>query len=112
MSLSAEQAAFLLDVCKLVPYATELGFRVVGRELGRTEEQQAWYVSRGKSATLASNHLRNCAIDLYFILDNKICYDREKLAPVVAYWKSLSPKNKWGGDWKKPVDMPHFERVP
>jgi hypothetical protein len=33
MSLSNEQAAFLLDACKLIQYATEQGFKVTG---GRT----------------------------------------------------------------------------
>jgi hypothetical protein len=33
MSLSTEQAAFLLDACKLIQYATEQGFKVTGGEL-------------------------------------------------------------------------------
>ena len=33
MSLSTEQAAFLLDACKLIQYATEQGFVVTGGEL-------------------------------------------------------------------------------
>jgi hypothetical protein len=41
MSLSTEQAAFLLDACKLIQYATEQGFKVTGGELSRTPEQQA-----------------------------------------------------------------------
>ena len=36
MSLNQEQAAFLLDVCKLVTHATEQGFVVTGGELART----------------------------------------------------------------------------
>ena len=34
MSLSQEQAAFLLDACKLIQYATDSGFMVTG-EIGR-----------------------------------------------------------------------------
>jgi hypothetical protein len=33
MSLSTEQAAFLLDACKLIQYATDQGFKVTGGEL-------------------------------------------------------------------------------
>jgi len=40
VSLVAEQAAFLLDVAKLINKATELGFVVTGGELARTPEQQ------------------------------------------------------------------------
>ena len=40
MSLSQEQAAFLMDACKLIQYATEQGWTVTGGELYRTPEQQ------------------------------------------------------------------------
>lgn len=40
MSAVREQAAFLLDVCKLIERATELGFQVTAGELYRTPEQQ------------------------------------------------------------------------
>jgi len=71
MSLSTEQAAFLLDMCKLIQYATDQGFVVTGGELARTPEQQAIYG---------------------------------------AYWETLHPKNRWGGNFKSLVDCPHFER--
>jgi len=54
MSLSREQAAFLLDMCKLIQYATEQGFMVTGGELARTPEQQAIYVKTGRSKTMNS----------------------------------------------------------
>jgi hypothetical protein len=112
MSLFAEQAAFLLDMCRLVMKATELGFMVSGRELGRTAEQQQIYVKTGRSTTMASNHLRNCAVDLYFMRDGKLVMDVETLAPLGVYWQSLNPKNQWGGFWKSLKDVPHFERRP
>jgi hypothetical protein len=27
-----------------------------------------------------------------------------------AYWVSLHPKNRWGGNFSNLVDCPHFER--
>jgi hypothetical protein len=66
MSLSTEQAAFLLDMCKLIQYATDQGFKVTGGELSRTPEQQAIYVKTGRSKTMNSIHLKRCAIDLNF----------------------------------------------
>jgi hypothetical protein len=112
MSLFAEQAAFLLDICRLVQMATNAGFAVAGRELGRTPEQQALYVKSGRSQTMASNHLRNCALDLYFMRDGQLVYDRATLLPLGEYWKSLSSKNDWGGFWHSFKDLPHFERRP
>lgn len=110
MSLSDEQAAFLLDVCKLVPFATNLGFKVTGGELQRTQVQQEIYVKTGKSKTMNSNHLKKLAIDLNFIKNGQLIYDKEELAPIGAYWESLNSKNRWGGNFKTFVDMPHFER--
>lgn len=110
MSLSQEQAAFLLDACKLIEYATAQGWTVTGGELYRTPEQQAIYVNTGRSKTLNSNHLKRLAIDLNFIKDGKIIWDKATLAPLGAFWESLNPKNRWGGNFKSLVDCPHFER--
>jgi len=38
--LVAEQAAFLLDVCKLIQFATAEGWVITGGELWRSPEQQ------------------------------------------------------------------------
>ena len=110
MSLVKEQAAFLLDVAKLINKATELGFVVTGGELFRTPEQQQIYVKTGRSKTMNSLHLQRRAVDLNFFVDGKLTYDKKTLAPLGAYWESLHPKNRWGGNFKSLVDCPHFER--
>jgi hypothetical protein len=110
MSLVAEQAAFLLDVAKLINKATEMGFVVTGGELFRTAEQQQIYMKTGRSKTMNSLHLRRCAIDLNFFKGGKLTYDVALLKPVGDYWESLNPKNQWGGNWKSFKDVPHFER--
>ena len=110
MSLVKEQAAFLLDVCKLIEFATAQGFTVTGGELARTPEQQAIYVKSGRSKTMNSIHLKRCAIDLNFFKNGQLTYDIPTLQPVGDYWQSLDPKNQWGGNWKSFKDVPHFER--
>lgn len=112
MSLVVEQAAFLLDEARFVLAVTAMGFTVTGKELGRTADQQAIYVKTGRSTTMNSNHLRNCAIDLYFFKDGKLIMDKATLQPLGDLWESYSPKNRWGGNWKSFKDVPHFERVP
>lgn len=115
MKLVKEQSAFLLDVCKLIKFATEQGFVVTGGELARTLEMQKIYVQQGKANTMNSMHLKRCAVDLNFFTKKdgrlKLTYDVEILRPIGNYWKSLSPLNSWGGDWVSPQDTPHFERV-
>jgi len=56
MSLSQEQAAFLLDACKLIQFATEQGFMVTGGELARTPEQQAIHVNAGRQDQIPLPH--------------------------------------------------------
>jgi len=106
----SEQAAFLLDVCRLINRATELGFVVTAGELYRTPEQQQIYVKTGRSRTMNSLHLQRRAVDLNFFKDNELCYDKAVLAPLGVYWESLHPLNSWGGNGVKLVDTPHFSR--
>ena len=110
MSIVPAQAEFLQDACKLIQWAVEQGWVVTGGELYRTPEQQAIYVKTGRSATMKSNHLIRCAIDLNFFKEGKLVWDKDQLAPLGAFWESLNPKNRWGGNFKKLVDLPHFER--
>ncbi len=110
MSNVAEQAAFLLDVGRLVQKATELGFLVTAGELYRTPEQQEIYVKTGRSRTMNSLHIQRRAVGLNFFKDGKLVYDKRVLAPLGAYWESLNPLNSWGGNGVKLVDTPHFSR--
>ena len=108
--LVVEQAAFLLDACRLIAYATQEGWTVTGGELARTPEQQDIYVKTGRSKTTKSLHLQRLAIDLNFFRDGKLVYDVAALKPVGDYWQSLSKQNSWGGSWSSFKDVPHFER--
>ena len=110
MSNTSEQAAFLLDVCKLIQKATEMGFVVTAGELYRTPEQQQIYIKSGRSRTMNSLHLQRRAVDLNFFLNGKLTYDKAVLAPLGAYWESLHRLNSWGGNGVKLVDTPHFSR--
>lgn len=110
MSRVAEQAAFLLDVCKLIQYATQQGFVVTGGELYRTPEQQEIHIKAGRSMTMNSLHLFRQAVDLNFFLDGKLIWDKATLAGLGAYWESLHPLNSWGGNGIRLVDTPHFSR--
>mgnify|MGYP003335027916 CR=1 FL=1 len=110
MSNVSEQAAFLLDVGRLVQKATELGFVVTAGEMYRTPEQQQIYVKTGRSRTMNSLHLQRRAVDLNFFRDGQFVYSKAILSPLGAYWESLHPYNSWGGNGDKLVDVPHFSR--
>ena len=110
MSAVRDQAAFLIDIGKLVEYDTAQGFVVTGGELYRTPEQQQIYVKTGRSRTMNSLHLQRRAVDLNFFKDGKLVYDKAVLAPLGLFWESLHPLNSWGGNGVKLVDVPHFSR--
>lgn len=110
MSLVSDQAAFLLDVCKLIQFASAQGFTVTAGELYRTPEQQEIYMKTGRSATMNSMHLKRLAVDLNFIISGQLIGNKATLAPLGAYWESLNPMNSWGGNGVRLVDTPHFSR--
>jgi hypothetical protein len=112
MNLVAEQNAFLGDVAKLIEfiYNSDNGMLITAGELFRTNYQQTEYVKNGLSNTMFSNHCRRLAIDLNFIQNGNIIDDKEKLLIYGDFWESLSPENRWGGNFSTIYDPGHFER--
>lgn len=107
-----EQAAFMQDVAVLTRWCYNQGFAVTAGEFLRTPLQQAEYVRTGRSKTLNSNHLdkRACDLHFFYLETGKYLATKDEIAPIGAYWESLSSKNRWGGNFKSLCDSPHFER--
>lgn len=107
-----EQSAFLQDVAILIRWCDTQGFAVTAGEFLRTPLQQAEYVRTGRSKTFNSIHLDKRACDLHFfrLSDGSYLATKDEIAPIGAYWESLSSKNRWGGNFKSLCDAPHFER--
>jgi hypothetical protein len=110
MKLIYEQNAFLMDFVKLLTWCEVKGWMLTGGELWRTEEQQRAYLAAGKTKTMQSNHLRRLAIDLNFFMNDVLVTDKAHLQEIGDYWESLSPENRWGGNFRSLLDCPHFER--
>ena len=112
---AVSQAEILRDVARLTLYADSVGVDVTAGEFERPRMMQEYYVKTGRSKTMKSDHLYRRAADLYFFVrednDLRLTYDVDELRPIVEYWKSLNPKNYWGGDeWPGFKDVPHFGR--
>lgn len=115
MSINREQAIFLQHVAELIRKAPDYGLTLTGGELYRTPEQQALHVKNGRSKTMDSQHLKRMAIDLNFFQEEpdgslRLVYDGENVRQLGAFWESLDPANRWGGNWSSFKDAPHFER--
>lgn len=111
MSLSKHQQIFAEHVMRLLLFIISNGYKVTFGEAQRTIEQQKIYFDSKKSLTMDSMHLKKLAIDLnFFDKQNNLTYDKNELTFIADYWKSLDPLNRWGGDFKRLSDTPHFER--
>lgn len=115
MSHVRDQSVFLMQVADLIGKAHDLGLVLTGGELYRTPEQQAIYVRTGRSKTTQSQHLKRLAIDLNFFERTangalRLIYDSPAIRGLGAYWESLDPANRWGGNWTGFRDVAHFER--
>lgn len=110
MSLTEHQYEFTKDVADLIIYAQIVGIKLTFGEVYRTKYQQVKYVNDGLSNTLLSLHRKRLAVDFNFFVDGKLTYQKEAVQELGDYWESLSPLNKWGGNWKSFKDIPHFER--
>jgi hypothetical protein len=109
MKLQEKQVIFSGNVGALLDYIIKMGFRCTLGEAYRTAEQATLYAQQGKGIK-NSLHCKRLAIDLN-LFDRAGTYlkSKESYQLFGDYWKSLHPKNRWGGDFEKLVDSNHFE---
>lgn len=123
MTLRETQSTFLFNLHKLIGWAFENGYELTGGELSRTKDQQILYFegltlqkfgfeikivsAKRLSKTMFSAHLEKRAIDLNLFINGEYKTDKDSHKPLGEYWKSLHPKNVWGGDWG--WDANHYE---
>ncbi len=110
MSLRKEQSLFSKDIVAFLSWALSEGYEFTFGEAQRTAEQQALYVKNGRSKTLASQHLKKLAIDIFFFKDGKLLASKEECQSLGNKWESMCAANEWGGNWNRFKDVPHFQR--
>jgi len=126
MKLSEHQSIFSNNIARLIIFANSKGIDLTFGEAYRTQDQQKLYYygksihpddgelriinDKRRSHTMRSNHLRRLAVDFNFFIKGKLFYRHELINQLGAYWESLDPLNRWGGNFKNFYDAPHFER--
>jgi len=115
MSTVEQQNAFIKDAARLILEAQKFGLKVTAGELYRTQEQQDIYYRTGKSKLKHSLHQDRMAIDLNFFKrtttgEMELTYNKADIQKLGDWWETLSPQNKWGGNWSGFIDTPHFQR--
>ena len=113
MKLSILQRQFSYNISKLITYIyDELFMSCSFGEAWRTPEQAKIYAEQGKGSS-SSLHCDRLAIDLnLYDQDGNYLTKTEAYAEIGAYWKSLNPANRWGGDFKNRPDGNHFSMTP
>ncbi len=104
------QLIFPQLISKLITYAYQTNCKLTFGEAWRTPEQAAIYAQEGKGV-LHSEHINKLAVDfsLFVNVHDSWVYqtDSAAYAGLGAYWKTLHPLARWGGDFTR-KDGNHF----
>ena len=106
MTLGEKQRRFTELVARLIVWAYEQGYELTFGEAYRTPEQAALNAAKGSGIT-NSLHGKRLAIDLNLFVGGTYQMETAAYAELGAYWKSLDPEARWGGDFAK-KDGNHF----
>ena len=125
MKLSENQIIFSINIADLILKANSMGIGLTFGDAFRPQELQILYCygysvevendapklikSNKRSQTLVSKHGKRLAVDFNHFLDGILTYDKAVLQELGDYWESLHPKNRWGGNFKSFLDIPHYE---
>ena len=110
MTLGTAQREVMFHVSELIQYIYSKGFSVSGGDLYRDPRSHGKMNENGPYGRDRSAHKQRLAIDLN-LFDEEGTYLRDTRAHQVfgEYWKGLHPKNRWGGDFRRP-DGNHYSR--
>lgn len=92
---------------KLIQYARMLGYELTWGQTVRTEAEAKANAVKG-SGIKSSLHRIGLAVDLNLFKDGRYLTNSEDHAPLGAYWKTLHPLCRWGGDFKPKPDGNHY----
>lgn len=106
MTLRELQSLHLELVCtKLVPFALSKGYALTWGQTTRTDAEAQANAAAG-SGIARSLHIDRLAIDLNLFRGGDWLQTSEDHAELGAYWKTLHPLCRWGGDFKDSKGRP------
>lgn len=108
--MSALQEQFAQQVANLIKKAGDLGYGVTFGDAYRTPEQAKLNAASGAGIS-TSLHIERLAIDLNLFKDGRYILDDEGHRELGAWWKTIGPNYRWGGDFTK-RDFNHYSLSP
>ncbi len=121
MRIYSKRELFAHDMLMLLDECIKRGYGVTFGEFYRTKEQQELHRKAGRSKVKTSQHQKRLAGDLHLwspMFPSEYISD-EEWKNIGEFWCTLSPKNRWGGNYGVPKvqqfkkmgwDKWHFER--
>lgn len=106
MTLGEKQRRFTELLGRLITWVYARGWELTLGEALRTDEQAAINAAKGIGISKSLHRLK-LAIDLNLFIEGIWQTNPDAYREMGAYWKSLDPANRWGGDFKM-KDAVHF----
>lgn len=107
LTVGQKQELFMELLPKLLEFAFANGYKVRGGELQRTKAQAEQNAASGAGIS-NSLHLICLAIDLKLFKNGVYLTRSEDYGTLGAFWKTLHPLCRWGGDFQSRPDGNHF----
>lgn len=107
MTLGQKQRLFSRLIARLILWAYENGYEVTFGDAYRDPRVHGSMGVKGSYSEASSSHKERLAVDLNLFKDGVFLTRSEDHAPLGAFWKSLHPDCRWGGDFKSP-DGNHY----
>jgi len=107
LKLREQRCLFTRLTAQLITWANEHGYEVSYEETMRSKAQAQANATSG-AGIVNSLHTIGLAVDLNLYIDGDWKKTSEAHAPLGAYWKSLHPLCRWGGDFRPRIDGNHY----
>lgn len=99
MTLREQRCLFTRLTAHLIQHASVLGYEVSYEEVKRSPAQASANAASGAGIS-NSLHLVGLAVDLNLYINGVWQPNSESHAPLGAFWKTLHPLARWGGDFR------------
>ena len=102
LNIRQKQSLFAYLFAKLILHAYELGYEITLGEAWRSEAEALRLAKTGAGAK-KSLHIERMAADINLFRGGIWLTRSDDHKALGAYWKSLHPLCRWGGDFKPPA---------